>query len=535
MSEENMDATSSSLNETFVKSPIASTLKPPQPTQELQNSVKDVFYDAESRDELKFTSPQPRSRQLQPCWSMGKVNTKNEPFMVNDEFITPPPQHSNNSYPPALVPWSTEKLNTEHCASFNEEQMWYFRLRNQLLAELYHHMPAMMESVCNHSSTFDATVGSQNNTPMNSTQEKVSKDMKEVNSKLSNLNKKIDGYTQQVKEWKGKVEVLNERVTAGEENIEDFMKKTNNKIKENKATEKKITQELAELEALKNDLKKIADAKEMAEICKSQEFVCGKYDELITKTKVMSEEFKTNINQQQKINENLDDVKKRLESNTKHVTHTRKYTRRDSAEFGGVPPQKDENCKKIIVNICNELGLPIDENMISTAHRLYQHPSKTTPPPIIAKFLSRDVRNSVYQLKEAAKDKESWSCYNIERLYINECLLPEVKKLLYSTKVFKREMYRIEGVIYVWTYKGEIYIRKAGEKNPRIKISCEEDLIKLRKGEISLDANENDASDEVHVNSAMLQGIENVLPASNANKMINVNHYAADRVQEITT
>ena len=59
------------------------------------------------------------------------------------------------------------------------------------------------------------------------------------------------------------------------------------------------------------------------------------------------------------------------------------------------------------------------------------------------------------------------------------------------------EMYRIEGVIYVWSYKGEIYIRKAGEKNPRIKISCEEDLNKLRKGEISLDA----PSDEIQVNS----------------------------------
>ena len=61
---------------------------------------------------------------------------------------------------------------------------------------------------------------------------------------------------------------------------------------------------------------------------------------------------------------------------------------------------------------------------------------------------------------------------------------------MYETKVFTREMKRIHGKIFVWSFKGEIYIRKDSQYAPKRKINCENDLTDIRKGTVSLDPDE---------------------------------------------
>ena len=48
-------------------------------------------------------------------------------------------------------------------------------------------------------------------------------------------------------------------------------------------------------------------------------------------------------------------------------------------------------------------------------------------------------------------------------------------------------MFRIHGKIFVWSYKGDIYIRKSAEYSPKIKLNCEQDLNEIKRGTISLD------------------------------------------------
>ena len=48
-------------------------------------------------------------------------------------------------------------------------------------------------------------------------------------------------------------------------------------------------------------------------------------------------------------------------------------------------------------------------------------------------------------------------------------------------------MKQIHGKIFVWTFKGEIFIRKNQQGAPRKKIDCEQDLDNIRNGSISLD------------------------------------------------
>ena len=167
------------------------------------------------------------------------------------------------------------------------------------------------------------------------------------------------------------------------------------------------------------------------------------------------------------------------------------YSRMDHVVFNGVPfcrgMNGNENCKQMIVNICKELHYIVPISEISIAHRLKQHHSKTGPPGIIVRFKDREIRNDVLELKSQLRDKHYWISYGIERLYINEQLTPDKRKLMYETKVFTREMFRIHGRISVWTYKGEIFIRKSVLNAPKRKIKCTQDLDDIRGGSLSID------------------------------------------------
>ena len=85
----------------------------------------------------------------------------------------------------------------------------------------------------------------------------------------------------------------------------------------------------------------------------------------------------------------------------------------------------------------------------------------------------------------------------MQKIYINESLSPETRKLLYKTKQFTREIYRVQGKLFVWTFKGDIYIRKDVIGAPKIRVTSELDLKKIVEGKTSLDT-----SSVLHVNNS---------------------------------
>ena len=150
--------------------------------------------------------------------------------------------------------------------------------------------------------------------------------------------------------------------------------------------------------------------------------------------------------------------------------HGLNYSRLECLEFDGVPTVKDrdgkENCKLQILEICKELNYWIPEYTISTAHRKKQHYSKKGPAPIIVEFNCKDIRNDVFSLRHQLKDKIYWYCYDIKKLYINESLTPDARKLFYNTRILALELNRIHGKIFTWTFKGEVFIRKKNSRAP---------------------------------------------------------------------
>ena len=81
----------------------------------------------------------------------------------------------------------------------------------------------------------------------------------------------------------------------------------------------------------------------------------------------------------------------------------------------------------------------------------------------------------------------TWNCYPIKKLYINESLTPEARKLFYLTRACAKELENTHGKVYTWTFKGEVYLRKNIEGGPKRKISSEECLTKIKNGDILLD------------------------------------------------
>ena len=77
------------------------------------------------------------------------------------------------------------------------------------------------------------------------------------------------------------------------------------------------------------------------------------------------------------------------------------YGRRQNLEIVGVSEKKGEVTNKIVIEVAKLLQVEITDEHISTSHRLPVGPKHNaseiqTPPPIIARLVSRDVRNMIY-------------------------------------------------------------------------------------------------------------------------------------------
>ena len=249
-----------------------------------------------------------------------------------------------------------------------------------------------------------------------------------------------------------------------------------------------MNERIIELQRIKSEF---ADHQgKINDVVNSQEFVTRKYDDYEKE----HNDMKNTINDlKSKVETNVSEIQthgNKIQKQEAKTEHMFTYSRQDHVCFSGVPfcrgPDGAENCKQMIINICRELHYNIPPNEISTAHRLKAPHDRLQPPGIIVRFKDRDIRRDVLGLKHQLRGKTYWSLYGITKLYINEQLTPDKRRLMYQTKVFIREMDRIYGKIFVWTYKGDIYIRKDEWNAPKRKISAEEDLIKIKQGLISL-------------------------------------------------
>lgn len=188
-------------------------------------------------------------------------------------------------------------------------------------------------------------------------------------------------------------------------------------------------------------------------------FLSGKYDEVLTKIKVMEEEKKKDdarikdLSEQAKWSEGvIVDLQTRLRN-------TEQYARNKNIEISGVEEIKGEDLKQIMNKIAHEISVPFDSGDIDVIHRL---PTRrgAGAPRIVAQFKTRTIRNlwlknknygGVLTSKEVVPNGTS-----SERVYLNTHLTPEWKHLLWFTKMKCKPL----GYKIIWFQENKIYLKK---------------------------------------------------------------------------
>ena len=107
-------------------------------------------------------------------------------------------------------------------------------------------------------------------------------------------------------------------------------------------------------------------------------------------------------------------------------------------EFRGIPVSVKEDTSDLICKVASFVGVEITAVDISTSHRIHPKTDLSKfPPPIIAKFVSRDTRDEVYRARGKLRDFSTKDLNNLGRLAVNPIFisgsLTEMNKKLFNS------------------------------------------------------------------------------------------------------
>ena len=127
------------------------------------------------------------------------------------------------------------------------------------------------------------------------------------------------------------------------------------------------------------------------------------------------------------------------------------YLRRDCLEITGIPVLPVDKPKELVKELGSALGININKNDISTAHRLPD--TKKVKDRIIVKFVRRDVREEVYKNRKRLVGK----CTTCLPSVNEEIGLTAYRKCLFGKiHAFKRD----KNYKFIWTANGRIHLRE---------------------------------------------------------------------------
>lgn len=228
--------------------------------------------------------------------------------------------------------------------------------------------------------------------------------------------------------------------------------------------EKEIAALKAELVEVKkkNQEDVLALKTELADVKRSQTFISGKYEELKIEHNTLKKKSSDLIEKGANEDARIDSLEQ--------------YGRRQNLEIVGIPSSNGENTTDIVMKVADLIDVKISPRDISTSHRL-KVKNKSQTPPIIVRFVSRDVRNEFYSKRKLIRNANlnELPVEGVEQVYINENLTSQRKRLFWSTKQKAKQA----GFQYYWTSNGNIYARKSNDTLP-IAINNNNDLVKIK-------------------------------------------------------
>ena len=186
----------------------------------------------------------------------------------------------------------------------------------------------------------------------------------------------------------------------------------------------------AEIGPLKAKLTSIE--KSFSELEKSVKHFSAKYDELLKQVQ-RSNDRTASLSTDVK---NLKEDMKQCKKIGREIEDLSQYLRRDCLELTGVLPTEEVSCFDLVCSIGKEMGIELQDEDISTAHRLPTY-NKSAEDKIIVKFTRRSIRDEFYGKRKTIAGKEVGKVGTLrdlsqdpkKKLYISESLTQARKKL----------------------------------------------------------------------------------------------------------
>lgn len=158
------------------------------------------------------------------------------------------------------------------------------------------------------------------------------------------------------------------------------------------------------------------------------------------------------------VEQSIESLTSKVMENEQGINDVEAYWRRQNMIVAGVPPTKNEDTTKKVLEIFNSMeGVEIDAKEISTSHRL---PNKAND--IIVRFVWRKTRNSIYKdrkkISRINPTALSFSA-NPKKIFLSENLTKRNSELFYHARQLKKQGL----VMFAWTYNGRVFIRQSKE------------------------------------------------------------------------
>lgn len=169
-------------------------------------------------------------------------------------------------------------------------------------------------------------------------------------------------------------------------------------------------------------------------------------------------------------------LKSQVQSHHRNEMSRDQWSRLNNVEIKGVPMRKMENLFDLIDKIGTCLKYKITKNQINFVSRIPNHNNKEKS--IVVGFLNRYVKEdfiaSARSIKSLTPADLGFSGVNNQRIFVNDHLSPDYKKLLTRTKQITKD----KGYQFTWVKFSKIHVRK-NDSSHIIMINSESDLNKL--------------------------------------------------------
>ncbi|KAJ8704384.1 hypothetical protein PYW08_005156 [Mythimna loreyi] len=211
-----------------------------------------------------------------------------------------------------------------------------------------------------------------------------------------------------------------------------------------------------------------------AELTKSVETMSHKYDEILSRIKLLEDTKKEDTRYIKSLEQKIDNLERK--------------TRASGIEIRNIPkmkPDKSET-KSDLCLIAQQMGKTLNISIQdSDIKDIYRITAKDSSNPIITEFTSVLMKEKVLAaVKAFNKTKQKGEKLNtthfiktdaVKPVFVAETLTQKTQKIFYLARAFQKDY----GYDFCWTSRGIVYLRKS-TGSAQIKIEFEADLEKLK-------------------------------------------------------